>query len=191
MYFAQQKDDDIDYTELIQHLISLHFDHKYETICKILKIKYEPEHEQYLDERRYKLNSIPVNKYYNKGMMFIKDENPITTQKVKMDEETDFLLNTLLIVTSNVTTESDLINLIIENWTKGSVVKNKLEVENTFTIGKCSRSLIEVGQTSFNSLLKMCKNNRISIKNGFKMSIIQYFNEIYDNTTINNLINKK
>lgn len=181
MYFTQQTDD-IDYTELVQHLITLYFDHNYESICKILKIKYEPNKEQCLDKRRYKLNDIPVNKYQNKGMFFLKDENPITVQIVTIDEETNFLLNTLLMITSNVITESDYINFIIENWIKGSVVKSKFEVENLFTVGNCSRHTIEVGKSSWNSLLKICKNNRIAIKNGFKMTIIQYFNEIYNTT---------
>ncbi len=185
MYFAQQIYD-VDYTELVQHLIELHFNNEYEDICKILKIKYEPTKEQSLDERRYRLDKIPVNKYQNKGMFFLKDENPITIQIVTIDEETNFLLNTLLMITSNVITESDYINFIIENWVKGSVVKSKFEVENLFTVGNCSRHTIEVGQSSWNSLLKICKNNRIAIKNGFKMTIIQYFNEIYNNTTNEN-----
>ena len=179
MYFAKQISD-IDYTELVQHLISLYFDHDYEGICKILKIKYELEHEQCIDERRYNLNKIPANRlFYHRGMIFIKDENPVVIKRVKIDEETDFLLNTLLMITSNIITESEMINMIIEDWTKGSFVKNKIEVMNTFTVGKYSRSSIEVGQRSWDSLLKMCKNNRIATKNGFKMSIIQYFNEIY------------
>ena len=185
MYFAQQLNN-VDLTETIQHLITLHFDHDYENICKILKIKYEPEHENRLDERRYNLNKIPANRlFYNRGMIFIKDENPFTIQRIKIDEETDFFLNTLLMITSNIVTEYEIINMIIENWTKGSFVKNKFEVENIFTIGKCSRSSIEVGQSCWDSLLKMCKNNRILIENGFKMSLMQYFNEIYNN------INKK
>lgn len=185
MYFAKQIID-VDLTEIIQHLITLYFDHNYVNIYKILKMKYEPENEPSIDERRYRLNDIPVNKYYKSGMVFIKDENPVIIQRVKIDEETNFLLNTLLMITSNIINESEIINIIIENWIKGSFVKKKFEVENIFTVGKCSRFSIEVGQSSWNSLLKMCKNNRISIKNGFKMSIKQYFNEIYCN--INNII---
>ena len=178
MYFAQQIND-IDLTETIQHLITLHFDHDYESICKILKIKYEFINEPHLDERRYKLNNIPVYKYYNKGMTFLKDENPVTIQRVKVDTETNYLLNVLLMTTTYIIEESDIINLVIEKWIEGNVLKNKLEIKNIFTVGECTRPSIEVGQTTWNSLVKICKNNGISIKNGFKMSIISYFNELY------------
>ncbi len=181
MYFAQQIYDE-DYTELVQYIISLHFKHDYEKISNLLKIKYNSneQNEQHLDENRYRLDNLPVNKYF-KGMIFIKDENPVTNKVVKMDKETNYLLNTLLLTTSNIIKESCIINLIIENWVKGNFVKDKIEVMNVFTVGNYSRFSIEVGQTSWDSFLKICKNNRIAIQNGFKMAIKYYFNDLYNN----------
>ncbi len=184
MYFAQQIYD-IDYTDLVQHLISLHFNHDYENICKILKIKYEPNREQQLDEHRYNINNLPLNKYYNKGMIFLEDENPVVIQRVNMDKETSYFLNILLLTSSKMIKESCFINLIIEKWASGNFVKSKSEAKNVFTVGDCSRISIEVGQKSWSFLLKMCTNNRISLKDGFKMSIMQYFNEIYNNINTN------
>ncbi len=186
MYFAQQIHDDIDLTEIIQYLITLHFKHDYESICKILNIRYNPDSESYIDENRYRINDIPVNKYYKKGIIFIKDENPVTLQRVKVDTETDYLLNVLLIITTHIIEESDIINLVIEKWIEGSILKNKLEIKNTFTVGECNRPSIEVGKMTWNSLVKICKNNGIPIKNGFKMLIISYFNELNNNFIIKN-----
>lgn len=180
MYFAQQIDD-VDYTNLVQHLISLYFEHDYENICKILNIEYNTANEQQLDESRYKEYNIPSNKYYKNGMIFLEDVNPVITKTVKIDEETNYLLSTLLTITSNVTKESNFINQIVDNWTKECILKDKYEVMNVFTVGRSTRVLVKVGQTSWNLFIKTCKNNRIVIQNGFKMAIQHYLNDICNN----------
>lgn len=183
---------DVDYTETIQNLITLYFEHNYEDICKILNVKYNPDYKSCIDEKRYNINNVPVNKYYNNGMIFYSDKNPVTLQRVKIDEETTYLLNTLLMTTTHIIDESDLINLIIEKWVEQSALKTvskiKEETINIFTVGECTRSSIEVGKESWNSLIKICRNNRIALRNGFKMSLLSYFNEIYNNYTNNRII---
>jgi len=99
MYFAQQIDK-IDSTEIIQHLILLYFSHDYENICKILKLEYNSK----CDKNVYKYN--------DNRMTFLKDENPITIQRIYVDQETKYILNTLLMITLNYINEKTLIDLI-------------------------------------------------------------------------------
>jgi len=177
MYFAQ-KTENIDYTEFIQHLISLYFDHKYDDISEVLKIEND-------DNNR---NNIPSDRYYKKGMIFCEDENPLTIIRINVDEEIKYPLNTLLMISSNSIDEKEFISLIIDRWiestkTYGLLDKNKIPK----IVGKESYIQLKVGNITWNDFSKSCKNKGILIKNGFKMSLLKYLHEICSNN-MNNTI---
>jgi len=173
MYFAQQTEN-IDYTEFIQHLISLYFDHKYDDISEVLKIEHNPD---------YKKNNKPVYKYCDHGMIFLENNNPITLQRIYVDKETKYILNTLLMVTSNSVNEKSFLDLIINKWIKNIHLTGLLE-NNIITpkiIGKETYVQLKVGKKCWEDLSKACKNKSILMKIGFKMSLLSYLNEISSN----------
>ena len=168
MYFAKQIID-VDLTEIIQHLIFLYFDHNYESISEILKIKNDKKSS----------NNIPLNRYYNKGMVFCEDDNPLIKVRINVDEEIKYPLNTLLMISSNSIDEKNFISLIIDRWiestkTYGLLDRNKIPK----IIGKESYIQLKVGKRSWGDLSKACENKNITMKTGFKMSVLKYLNEI-------------
>jgi len=169
MYFTQ-KIENLDYTEFIQHLILLYFNHDYENICKILKLEYNNNYN--------KKNDITY-KYQNTGMMFLESENSITLQRIYVDKETKYILDTLLMVTSNSMNEKTFIDLIIDNWLKNVHITGILESNYIPEIvGKETYIQLKVGEKCWKDLTKSCKNKGILIKTGFKMSLLNYLNEI-------------
>ncbi len=161
---------------ILQNLIELYFDHKYESICNILKIEHN------LD---YTNNNKPVYKYdKNEGMIFYKNKNPLIDKRVKVDEETKYILGTLLMITSNLMSKKDIIDLVIDKWIKNvhlTGLLNHNEILNV--VGNETRIHIEVSKNSWDNLSKACKNKNISIKTGLKTSLMNYFREICNNNT--------
>jgi len=172
MYFVKNVDIKIDLTEVLQNLITLYFDHRYDNICKILKIEKNYNHQ----------SNIPLDRYYNKGMMFCEDDNPLIKVRINVDEEIKYPLNTLLMISSNLIDEKEFISLIIDRWiestkTYGLLDKNKIPK----IIGKESYIQLKVGNRTWDDLSKSCRNKGILMKNGFKMSVLEYLNEICSN----------
>ena len=170
MYFAKQINN-IDYTELVQHLISLYFDHDYESICKILSLE--------ICDKNYE----STYKYHDTKMIFLKDENYVTVQRIYVDQETKYILNTLLMVTSNSVNEKSFLDLIINRWIKnvhliGLLNDNVIQPE---IIGKETYVQLKVGKKCWEDLSKSCKNKNILLKIGFKMSLLNYLDEINGN----------
>jgi len=169
MYFAKNEDVKIDLTEMLQNLIALYFDHNYESISEILKIENDKKSS----------NNIPLNRYYNKGMVFCEDDNPLITVRINVDEEIKYPLNTLLMISSNLIDEKKFISLIINKWIEkfkvyGILNNNKI----TNIIGKERYIQLNVGKNSWENLSKACKNKNITLKVGFKMVVLEYINEI-------------
>lgn len=172
MYFAKQINK-VDSTEIVQHLILLYFSHDYENICKILNLEHDSNYNK-KDESTYK--------YCNNGMTFLKDENPVTIQRIYVDQETKYILDTLLMITSNSINEKILIDLTIDNWLKNVHLTGRLESDNIPTIiGKETYIQLKVGNRCWNDLTKACKNKGILIKIGFKMLLLNYLDEISSN----------
>ena len=155
---------------ILQHLTKLYFDHKYEDICKILKIEHNSNYN----------NNEPVYKYNkNEGMIFYKNENPIIYTRVYVDKEAKYILKTLLMVTFNSVDEKNIIYLIINKWLKNVHLTGFLEQESIpKIIGKESYIQLKVSKKCWDDMSKACKNKGVSIKIGFKMAIINYFNEL-------------
>lgn len=169
MYFMKNADINVDPTEMLQTLITLYFDHKYNTISQILK----------LEKGKNLSNNISSNKYYNKGMKFCEDENPPIQVRIYVDDEIKYPLDTLLMISSNSIDEKDFISLIINKWidftkTYGLMNKNKIPK----IVGKESYIQLKVGSRTWDNLTKSCRNKGILMKNGFKMAVLEYLNEI-------------
>ncbi len=169
MYFVKNVDIKVDLTEVLQNLITLYFDRNYDGISKILKIEESIKHQ----------NNTPSDVYYKRGMVFCEDENPPIQVRIHVDEETKHPLNTLLMVSPNSINEKEFISLIIDRWiestkTYGLLDKNKIPK----IVGKESYIQLKVGNRTWNDLSKSCKNKGILMKNGFKMSVLKYLNEI-------------
>ena len=169
MYFAKTAHVNIDPTELMQNLITLYFDHNYESIDKLLKI----------DKSKYPSNDALLNKYYNKGMIFCDDDNPLTQIRIYVDEEIKYPLNTLLMVSSNSIDEKGFIDLIVNIWIKNVNLTGLLETDYIPKIvGKETYIQLKVGKKSWNDLTITCKNKGILLKTGFKMLVLSYLDEI-------------
>lgn len=167
MYFVKDVNTNVNPTELLQNLITLYFDRDYDTIYQILKLEKNENHP----------NNIPSDKYYSKEMVFCKDENPLIQVRIHVDEETRYILNTLLMVSSNLIDEKELINLIIYRWIKSVGVIGLLKYDNIPKIvGKETYSQLKVGKESWNTLTMACKNKGISLKKGIKIAILNFIN---------------
>jgi len=175
--------DNINIEPLIQNLIDLYFKNDNEKICKMLGIEYDPDYKSSIDESRYKLNNEYKYHKENNGMIFHNDENPTTVERVNVDEETKYLLSILKTITTYVIDERYLIDDIIIKWTKNKTLINKIERQTK--VGECMLHKIKAGEKNWGMLSKLCKNNGIPIKDGFKLSVMNYFNEI--NMNISNL----
>ena len=175
MYFIKNTQcKNVDLEEIIQTLILLHFKHDHEKICKILNLEHNPD---------YKKNNESVYKYCDHGMIFLENNNPITLQRIYVDKETKYILNTLLMVTSNSVNEKSFLDLIINKWIKNIHLTGLLE-NNIITpkiIGKETYVQLKVGKKCWEDLSKACKNKSILMKIGFKMSLLSYLNEISSN----------
>jgi len=157
----------------LQNLVKLYFNHDYRSICNILRIEHNLSH-----------NDDIINKYSKSesGMIFHNDNNPSTNVRISVDEETRCILNTLIMVTSNSINERQLIDLMIEKWLKkvhivGLLSKNDMPK----TIGNEHRIHIKLGKIWWNNLIKTCKNKNILVKEGFKLSILNYITEVSSN----------
>ena len=169
MYFVENADVKVDPTELLQNLITLYFEHDYDSICKILKIEKYSYHQE----------NVPSDRYYKKGMVFCEDKNHQIQARLHVDEETKYALNTLLMISSNSINEKIMIDLIIDKWTKNVDVIGLLKSNNTPEIvGEKTYIKIKVGKEKWNDLVKSCKNKGISLKIGFKMAMSNFFNQI-------------
>lgn len=169
MYFVKNSNVNVDPTEILQNLITLYFDHEYDSICKILKIEKSNDNK----------NNIPSDRYYKKGMTFCEDENPLIQVRINVDDEIKYPLNTLLMISSNLIDEKEFTSLIVDRWIKstktyGLMDRNKI----TKIIGKESYIQLKIGSRTWYDLSKSCKNKGILMKNGFKMSVLDYLNEI-------------
>jgi len=169
MYFVKNTQIDIDPTETLQYLITLYFNHNYNNISKVLKIENINKHQ----------NNVPSDKYHKKGMIFCDDDNLLITVRINVDEEIKYPLNTLLMISSKSINEKEFISLIINKWiestkTYGLLNRNKIPK----IIGKESYIQLKVGNRTWDDLLKSCRNKGILMKNGFKMSVLEYLHEI-------------
>lgn len=159
-----------DTTEILEHLVELYFKHDYEAIYKILKIEHNPN---------YIKNKKPTDKYYKKNiMLFSEDNNPLTQVRIHVDEETRNWINIILMISSSTSNEKDVISLIVNKWINKigvlGILKNITvpEIDNTVYIH------LEIRKDTWNDLSSLCKNKGITMKEGFKMSIVDYLNEI-------------
>ncbi|MFA4871397.1 MAG: hypothetical protein WC623_24575 [Pedobacter sp.] len=173
--------DNINIEPLIQNLIDLYFKNNNEKICEMLGIEYDPDYKSSIDESRYKLNNEYKYHKENNGMIFHNDENPTTVERVNVDEETKYLLSILKTITTYVIDERYLIDDIIIKWTKNKILISK--IERQMKVGECIRHQVKVGEKNWTILSNLCKNNGIPIKDGFKLSIMNYFKEIDTNNS--------
>lgn len=165
MYFTKNEDVKIDLTEMLQNLIALYFDHNYESISEILKIKNDKKSS----------NNIPLNRYYNKGMIFCEDDNPLIKVRVNVDKETKYILNTLLMVSSNSIDEKNFTDLIVDRWIKNVSNTGLLRYDNIpETVGKETYIQLKIGKKTWNNLTIACKNKDILLKEGFKIAILTF-----------------
>ncbi len=169
MYFAKNVDVKVDPTELLQNLITLYFDHDYDSICKILKIEKSNNHK----------NNIPSDKYYKKGMTFCEDKNHPIQVRIYVDEEIRQSLNTLLLISSNLIDEKIMTDLIINKWINKVGVVGMLKNNNTTElVGNKTYIRLNVGKEKWNDFLTTCKNKGIPVKIGFKMALLNFFNQL-------------
>jgi len=168
-----------DITDILQNLITLYFKKDYKSICKILEITYNPKYNH--------KNSVNfINNYYDNGMEFVVDDNPLKRARVYIDDETKIILDTLYMVTYNSIDKRVLIDTIIKKWIDKIYVNFTINRKDVIeTVGKETRIVLEVGDRTWNNLSITCNNKCINIKEGFKMSIFNYLNEI----SIDNLTN--
>ena len=178
MYFVKNVDIKIDPIELLQSLITLYFDRKYDTIYQILRLEESNNHR----------DNVPSDKYYKKEMLFCKDENPQIQVRIYVDKETKYILNTLLMVTSNLMDEKEFMDIIINRWIKDVKVTGSLKYDNIPEIvGKEIYSQLKVGKEIWNNLVMMCKNKGILLKEGLKIAILTFVN--YDIIPTKSLFN--
>ncbi len=167
MYFAKNEDVKIDSSEVLQNLITLYFDHDYDSISNILKIE---------NYKKY-TNNIISNRYYSKRMVFCEDDNPLIQVRIHVDKETKYILNTLQMISSNLIDEKKFTDLIIDRWIKNVGGTGLLRYDNIpKTIGKEKYVQLKVGKKSWNDLTLVCKNKDILIKEGFKIAILTFIN---------------
>lgn len=156
-----------DITDILQNLITLYFNKDYKTINKILNIEHNPSKDE------------SVYKYNNKGMTFLENDNPSTYVRLYVDEETKLILDTLSMVTYKTINEKTLNDLIIEKWIEKVHITGTLNREDILeNVGKETQLKLEVGKETWNNLYKACKNKCIYMKEGFKMSVISYFDKV-------------
>ncbi len=118
-------------------------------------------------------------KYDNKGIVFSEDDNPLTTVRVYVDSETKNILDTLEMVTYNIIDEKSLTDIIIEKWIKKVNTFGMLNPEDIVeNEGKETFIKLDVGERNWKNLSKACRNKCIHLKNGLKMSILNYIDEI-------------
>lgn len=167
--------------DLLQNLITLYFKGDNESICDVLGIEYNPDYKSIIDEDRYHF----ADGRYSNEMTFIEDRNPSVYTRIHIDEETKYILDTLLMVTSRAIDDRDLMGLIIKNWTENICTKTSKAVQ----VGECVKGQIRVGENSWNNLLEVCKIRKLSAKDGFKTAILAFFGiGIYDNMDISRLL---
>jgi len=160
---------DINIKNTLQYLIKLYFSHEHKKICDVLKIEHNPDH-----------NNDPINKYKEEdGMVFYNNKNPMIYTRVYVDNETKYILNTLIMVTSNSTNEKDIIDYVINKWL-GNI--HQTEVLKYNSLSKIdenkSRVQLKISKRTQEDLMKACKSKGIPVKIGFKMSLLNYMNEI-------------
>lgn len=149
----------------LQNLVELYFERDYKSISKILHINTN------LDEEK------PVYKYNKNesGMIFYDNDNPTIYPRVYVDKETKYLLKTMLMVTSGLTDEKNIINLIINRWIKNVYLiglLNRYEIPKI--VGKESYIQVKVSKGCWNNMSNVCKNKGISIKVGFKIAVLYF-----------------
>ena len=171
MYFVENVDIKVDITKLLEHLVELHFDRDYDIICKILKIERDLNYNKD-EESTYK-----YNKQY--GMIFCKEDTAIQV-RIHIDEETRNALNTILIASSDIINEKNMIDIIIDKWLKKVGVTGKIEDCDTIQFNKDNNTYtqLRVGKKIWDKLLLSCKNKNISVKEGFKISLFNYLQNL-------------
>jgi len=170
MYFIKNTQcKNVDLEEIIQTLILLHFKHDHEKICKILNLEHNPD---------YKKNNVPVYKFSAHGMIFLEDDNPITLQRIYVDKETKYILNTLQMVSLNIIDENRFTDVIINRWIKTVGKTGLLKYDKTLIkiVGKESYIQLKVGKQTWDDLLHVCKNKDILLKEGFKIAVLNFIN---------------
>ena len=175
MYFVENVDVKVDPTEILQNLITLYFDREYNIINKILKLEKNNKYEE----------NVPSDRYYKKGMTFCDDENPSIQVRIDVDEEIKYPLNTLLMISSDSIDEKDFISLIVDRWielTKTYGLMDRNEIPKI--VGKESYIQLKIGNRTWNNLSKSCRNKGILMKNGFKLSLQYYLNDICNHYTL-------
>lgn len=180
MEFIDNDINNTDFTDTIQNLITLYFNRDYETICKLLNLEYNLSYKQNKELDKELEEERKSYKYERKErMIFSTDENSQVSVRVYVDEETKFLLNSLLMITSNSIDEMELINSIIQDWIFNVNVIGRLKPNSIpITVGKETFISIKVGKQRWNDLIMSCNNKCIIVKDGFKMALISYLTEV-------------
>ena len=178
-----------DFTNIIQNLMSLYFKRDYETLCNILKI----EHDCNCKYGVLNKSDSPIVKYeqQNQEMIFYDDENFPVVMRPFVDEESRQLINTLLMVTSNSIPENKLIDSILEKWLINVHIIGPIDYEIVpKIIGKETRMYFNASKKVRDNFSRACKNKGISPKAGFKMALLSYYIEIFEEmckTSLNNM----
>lgn len=181
MKFVNDNDNinSVDFTYTIQNLITLYFNRDYESLCNILNLEYNPKYKQEKEAERVLEEERESYKYKDKGMSFSSDNNEQTSVRVYVDEEAKFLLNSLLMITSNSIDEKNLIDSIIQYWISNVNVIGRLKSNNIPpTVGKEAFVSLKVSKQRWNDLILACNNKCIIVKDGLKMALVCYLNEI-------------
>lgn len=165
---------------LLQDLITLYFKRDNESICNILGIEYNPDYKSVIDEDRY----LFTDGRYSNEMAFISDENPSIDIRIYIDIETKHVIDTLLMVTSRVIDDRNLMDCIIKNWIENTFTKTSKAVQ----VGECTKGKLRVGERSWNNLLEVCKVRKLNAKDGFKTAVLAFLGiGVYDNMSISGL----
>ncbi len=159
-------------SNILLDLITLYLNRDYEKLCKILDIEYNPN---------YDCDNDVIRKYYNEGMIFTNDDNPLKIVRVYADEETKKILNTISMVIYNSIDEKTMNDLIINKWIEKFAVIGRMNKEDIIrTDENVEYVRFGVGEKTWRDLSVSCRNKSIYIKDGLKMAVMNYINEIND-----------
>lgn len=172
MYFVNADPIKIDINDLLEYLIELHFNNDYDKICKIMKIKYNPNY--------YKDDKIPYIYEKHNKMTFCNDENLPLHVRIYVDDETRNNLNVLLTASSNIINEKIMIDMIIKKWMDKVGVIGKLKTDKIIEVNESNETYIQltVGKIIWDKFTVSCKNKNITTKKGFKIALFNYLYEL-------------
>ncbi len=119
---------------------------------------------------------LPMNRYED-GMQYLPNNNKCSIVRVHVNANTEWCVDTLLITTTYIIDEKNLMDLIIKRWVGlsfdiKSIVKNNEKNDKNESFNENFKYIhIKVGEKSWNSLLKRCKNYGILVRDGFGLAV--------------------